>query len=227
MYYYLEGDITILGQNLAVVDIGGAGYACMTTMNTLSRLETGKKARLYTYCHIKEDAFDLYGFFALSEKRCFEQLLSVTGVGPKAALSILSSATPESLALAIVGDDETALTVAPGIGKKLAQRIILELKDKVSKELGGVIPGGFAPSGYSDAAGIAPAGQARAGGAAGQPGAGQPGAGQPGAKQRDAAAALAVLGYSRGEISAAMRNIDANDMTVEEIVREVLRLSVK
>ena len=222
LYYYLEGNIAILGQNLAVVDIGGAGYACMTTMNTLSRLETGKKARLYTYCYIKEDAFDLYGFFDLSEKRCFEQLLGVSGVGPKAALSILSSATPESLALAIVGDDETALTVAPGIGKKLAQRIILELKDKVSKELGGVISGGFAPSGSSDAAGMKTAGQTQAGA-----GAGQPGAGQPGAKQRDAAAALAVLGYSRGEISAAMRNIDASDMTVEEIVREVLKLSVK
>ena len=213
MYYYLEGNISIIGQNLAVVDVGGVGYACMTTMNTLSRLETGKKARLYTYCYIKEDAFDIFGFYDLSEKRCFEQLLGVSGVGPKAALSILSSATPESLALAIVGDDETALTIAPGIGKKLAQRIILELKDKVRKELGG--------AGALDAAAIKAAGQLPAGSGAGS------GDAQPAAKQRDAAAALAVLGYSRGEISAAMRNIDANDMTVEEIVREVLRLSVK
>ena len=191
----------MMGQNLAVVDTGGTGYACMATLNTLSRLETGKKARLYTYCHIKEDAFDLFGFFDLSEKRCFEQLLSVSGVGPKAALSILSSATPESVALAVINDDEGALTLAPGIGKKLAQRIILELKDKVSKETEALKATGYtAPRDVE---------------------------GQPGVKQRDAAAALAVLGYSQGEISAAMRGIDINALTVEEIIREVLKRSVK
>jgi len=211
LFYYLEGNITIIGQNLAVVDIGGVGYACMTTMNTLSRLETGKKARLYIYNYIKEDAFDLFGFYDLSEKRCFEQLLGVSGVGPRAALSILSSATPESLALAIINDEETALTIAPGIGKKLAQRIILELKDKVRKELAGALS--------LDAAALKTPGSVPAGGGAG--------AQQPAAKQRDAAAALAVLGYSQGEISAAMRNIDATGLTVEEIIREVLKLSVK
>ncbi|MCL2125177.1 MAG: Holliday junction branch migration protein RuvA [Oscillospiraceae bacterium] len=201
MFYYLEGNISILGQNLAVVDIGGIGYACMTTLHTLSRLETGKKARLFTYCNIKEDAFDIYGFYDLSEKRCFELLLGVSGVGPKAALSILSSATPESLAIAIINDDETALTIAPGIGKKLAQRIILELKDKVSKEAGAMKADGY----------IAPHGDA----------------GQPGSKQREAAAALAVLGYSQGEISSAMRNIDIEPLSIEEIIREVLKASIK
>ena len=199
MFYYLEGTVAIIGQNLAVIDTGGAGYACMTTLSTLSRLEAGKKARLYTYCNIKEDAFDIFGFYDLSEKRCFEQLISVSGVGPKAALSILSSATPESLALAIISDDESALTIAPGVGKKLAQRIILELKDKVSKEATALKTAGYAP----------PAG----------------GAGQAGSKQRDAASALAVLGYSQGEISAALRSIEASEMTVEEIIREVLRQS--
>ena len=201
MFYYLEGIVTITGQNLAVIDIGGAGYACMTTLGTLSRLETGKKSRLYTYCNIKEDAFDIYGFFDLSEKRCFEHLLGVSGVGPKAALSILSANTPESLALAVISDDEAALTAAPGIGKKLAARIILELKDKVSKGADAL-----RSSGYS-----APRGDG----------------GQPGQKQRDAAAALAVLGYSQGEISAAMRGIDISSMSVEEIIREVLKNSVK
>jgi len=201
MFYYLEGTVTIIGQNLAVIDIGGVGYACMTTLNTLSRLETGKKTRLYTYCNIKEDAFDIYGFFDLGEKRCFELLLGVSGVGPKAALSILSSATPESFALAIIDDNETALTIAPGIGKKLAQRIILELKDKMSKETAGLKAAGYVPPRDS--------------------------AGQPGGKQRDAAAALAVLGYSQGEISAAMRTIDASALTVEEIIREVLKHSIK
>jgi len=200
MFYYLEGTVAVISQNLVVVDVGGVGYACMATLNTLSRLETGKKARLYTYCYIREEAFDIYGFFDLGEKRCFELLLGVSGVGPKAALSILSSATPESLALAIIGDDETALTAAPGIGKKLAARIILELKDKVSKETTALKASGFV--------------QPREGGA-------------PGSKQRDAAAALAVLGYSQGEISAAMRGVDVTELTVEEIIREVLRNSMK
>jgi len=201
MFYYLEGIVTLKAQNLAVIDIGGVGYACMTTLNTLSHLETGEKAKLNTYCNIKEDAFDIYGFYDVSEKRCFEQLLSVSGVGPKAALSILSSASPESLALAIIGDDESALTAAPGVGKKLAQRIILELKDKVSKEMPALKASGY----------VLPAGSAS----------------QPGSKQNDVAAALTVLGYSQGEISAAMRGIDVENLSVEEIIREVLKSSMK
>ena len=197
MFYYLEGMVALIGQNLAVIDIGGAGYACISTLNTLSRIESGKKARLYTYCNIKEDAFDIYGFFDLSEKRCFELLLGVSGVGPKAALSILSSVTPEALALGIISDDETTLTIAPGIGKKLAQRIILELKDKMSKEETALKKDGYVP----------PRG----------------GESQQGLKQREAAAALAVLGYTQGEISAAMRGIDAGTLSVEEIIREVLK----
>ena len=201
MFYYIEGTLAMIGSNLAVIDAGGVGYACLTTANTLSRLETGKKARLYTYCNIKEDAFDIYGFHDLSEKRCFELLLGVSGVGPKAALSILSCATPESLGLAIISDDENALTMAPGVGKKLAQRIMLELKDKVSKESDMMKASGYVPA--------------------------RGDAGSPGAKQREAAAALAVLGYSQGEISSAMRGMDMDALSVEEIVREILKASVK
>jgi len=203
MFYYLEGAVAVIGPNLAVIDISGAGYACMTSANTLSRIEVGKKTRLYTYCHVKEDAFDIFGFYDLSEKRCFELLIGVSGVGPKAALSVLSANTPESLALAIVSDDETALTTAPGIGKKIAQRVILELKDKVSKESAALKTAGYAPP------------------------RGEFGQGHPGSKLRDAAAALAVLGYSQGEISTAMRGIDMEALTVEEIVREILKNSVK
>ena len=204
MFYYLEGKVAEKGENLAVIDIGGAGYACRATTNTLSRLETGKKARLYTYCNIREDAFDLYGFLDLSEKRCFEYLLSVSGVGPKAALSILSATTPESLALAVISEDETALTLAPGVGKKLAQRIILELRDKVNKQGPTPLP--------SQARGDAGAG------ASGDPQA---------TKQRDAKAALAVLGYSPSEIAMALRTIDSENLTAEEIIRSVLRSSIK
>ena len=201
MFYYIEGTVTVIGQNLAVIDAGGVGYACMTTMSTLSHLETGKKARLYTYCYIKEDAFDIYGFHDLSEKRCFEQLISVSGVGPKVALSILSSCTPETLALAIINDDEAALTIAPGVGKKLAQRIILELKDKVSKETAAMKSSGYVPHGGD--------------------------AGAPGGKLRDAAAALAVLGFSQGEISGALRSVETETLTTEEIIRDVLKNSVR
>jgi len=203
MFYYLEGTVTVIAHNLAVVDIGGVGYACMTTLNTLSHLEVGKKAKLFTYCNIKEDAFDVFGFYDLSEKRAFEQLLSVSGVGPKAALSILSSSSPEQLALAIINDDESTLTIAPGIGKKLAQRIMLELKDKVSKEMPMLKASGYVVPVVGDTSG------------------------QPGSKQRDAAAALVVLGYSQGEISAAMRSLDINTLSVEEIIREVLKNSIK
>jgi len=201
MFYYLEGLVSVISQNLAVIDAGGVGYACFTTLSTLSRLETGKKAKLYTYCNIKEDAFDIYGFCDLSEKRCFELLLGVSGVGPKAALSILSANSPESLALAIISDDESALTMAPGVGKKLASRIILELKDKVSKETASLKLEGYVP----------PRGES----------------GQPGSKQKDAAAALAVLGYTQSEISTAMRGVDVAAFSVEEIIREVLKNSVK
>jgi Holliday junction DNA helicase RuvA len=200
MFYYLEGTVTIMEPNLAVIDAGGVGYACHTSMNTLSRLEIGKKARLYTYCNIKEDAFDIFGFYDAGERRFFEQLLTVSGVGPKAALAILSSGSPEALALAIIGEDDKALTMAPGIGKKLAQRVILELKDKIAKET---------PALKMTGVPILP------GGAAG------------GGKLSDATSALAVLGYSPAEIAVALKGIDIDALTVEEIVRNVLKNSLK
>ena len=198
MFYYLEGKVALLEQNLAVIDVGGVGFSCNTTLNTMSRLQVGEKAKLYTYCNIREDAFDIYGFYDLSEKRCFEMLISVSGVGPKAALSILSSSTPEGLAMAVVNGDERVLTAAPGIGKRIAQRVILELKDKMSKE-SAALCAGDGPSV------IRPAGTA----------------------QNDAAAALAVLGFSPAEINAAMRGMDTSGMTTEDIIREVLKNSVK
>jgi len=206
MFYYLDGTVTEIGQNLAVIDVNGVGYGCKVTTTTLSLFEKGKKVRLFTYCYIREDAFDVYGFIDLSEKRCFEHLLSVSGVGPKAALSILSSVTPESLALAVINDDDAALTIAQGVGKKLAQRIILELKDKVDKQTGESIR-------------ITSRGKAGAEAHAGK--------NSPGQKQHDAAAALAVLGYSPGEISAAMRGIDIDSLSVVEIIRTVLKGSAK
>ena len=113
MFYYFNGEVTLLESNLAVIDCGGVGYACRTSSYTLSRLHVGERARLYTYCSIREDAFDIYGFSTREELRNFELLLGVTGVGAKAALAILSSTTPDRFALAIFSQDEKALTVAP------------------------------------------------------------------------------------------------------------------
>lgn len=199
MFYYLEGTVTEIEMHLAVIDCGGVGFACNTTNTTLSHLNIGERARLYTYCNIKEDGFDIYGFFGKGEKRCFEMLIDVSGVGPKAAISILSVCPPERLAMCILADDEKAITAAPGVGKKTAQRVILELKDK----MGAGISGFPSAEGFS---GSVPGGSTKSG---------------------DATAALTVLGYSRSEISMAMRGIDTEEHSVEEIVRMALKLMVK
>ncbi len=134
MFYYLNGDVTVKEQNLIVLDVNGVGYACHVSFNTYSKVELHKKQKLFTYCNIKEDAFDIFGFCDLDELNFYKLLTSISGVGPKAALAILSVASPESLALAIITGDEKLITRAQGVGKKIAQRICLELKDKIAKE---------------------------------------------------------------------------------------------
>ena len=129
MFYYLNGTVALLDANLAVIDCGGVGYACHTSNYTLARLQNGKPAKLFTYCNIKEDAFDIYGFSTREELDCFRRLIGVTGVGTKAALAILSAVSPDQLTLAVMTQDDKTITMAQGVGKKLAQRIILELKD--------------------------------------------------------------------------------------------------
>ena len=172
------------------------GYACHTTATTLSQLKLNQTARLYTHCNIREDAFDIFGFVTREELRLFRLLIGVTGVGPKAALAILSVTTPQTFTLAVMTGDERALSAAPGVGKKLAQRVILELKDK----LGG---------GELDFSGGAPAAAPAASGNAASL----------------AAAALSELGYSQAEIGPALKGVDPN-ATVEEMVRHALRAMV-
>ena len=201
MFYYLNGIISHMEANLAVVDCGGVGYACHTTMKTLAALKIGEKAKLFTYCNIKEDAFDVFGFISQMELNCFKLLISISGVGPKAALSILSSSSPEDLALAVASGNEKALTIAPGIGKKLAQRILLELKDKLGKELGDL-------SGGADWGPVVIGGDS-------------------GGKLADITAALTVLGYAPNEISAALKGVDMNSLSVEEAIKLVLKKSLK
>ena len=134
MFYYVSGTVAHVEPYLAVIDCGGVGYACKTTSTTISQLQVGKASKLYTYLHVGEGIFDLYGFATQGELGSFKQLIGVSGVGPKAALAILSVCTPQGLAMAVITGDEKALIAAPGIGKKIAQRIILELKDKLAKE---------------------------------------------------------------------------------------------
>ena len=125
MLYYVSGPVTVLEPGLAVIDCGGVGYGCRVTAYTAAQLKLNQTARLYITESIREDAFDLYGFISKEEQRCYELLTTVNGVGPKAAMSILS-AGPQNFTLAVMTGDEKLLTAAQGIGKKIAQRIILE-----------------------------------------------------------------------------------------------------
>ena len=200
MFYYVKGKVAHVAPNLAVIDCGGVGYACRTTSYTLSSLQVGQEGTLYTHLNVREDAMELYGFATENEKSCFQMLIAVSGVGPKAALSILSATTPEGLATAIITGNEKALMVAPGIGKKIAQRILLELKDKLAK---GQLPAAEESYGGTGITVI------------------------PQDKVSEATAALAVLGYQPGEIAAALKGIDLDGLTLEEIIRQALKKMVK
>ena len=131
MIYYLSGNVTILEPGMAVIDCGGVGYGCRITGYTAAQLKLNTAAKLFITESIREDAYDLYGFISREEQRCYELLTGINGVGPKAALSILSSGGPQNFTLAVMTGDEKMLTAAQGVGKKIAQRIILELKDKI------------------------------------------------------------------------------------------------
>ena len=197
MFYYLDGTVAEILPGLAVIDCGGVGYACLTTNHTLSQIRKGERSKLYTYLNVGESVFDLYGFASSKELESFRMLLGVSGVGPKAALAILSACTPEALALAVVSGDEKALTAAPGVGKKIAQRIILELKDKLARE-------------------SAATGLDFSGGNAGKATAFT-------SKTGEAAAALAVLGYSAQEAAAALKGLDTDALSLEELIRQALK----
>ncbi|MCK9479652.1 MAG: Holliday junction branch migration protein RuvA [Firmicutes bacterium] len=131
MFDYIKGNLTAIYDTNAVVDISGIGYKIITTSKSLQGVKTGDNIMFYTYLHLREDIMDLYGFTDLHERSTFMLLISVSGVGPKAAISLLSALESESLALAVISGDVKTITTAPGIGQKLAQRIVLELKDKI------------------------------------------------------------------------------------------------
>ena len=197
MIYYLSGPVTILEPGLAVIECAGVGYGCRVTAYTAGQLKLNQNARLYISESIREDAHELFGFISKEEQRCYELLTSVNGVGPKAAMSILSSGGPQNFTLAVMTGDEKMLTAAQGVGKKIAQRIILELKDKLggsSMELDfSTGPAVTAINNQGNAA--------------------------------LAHAALQELGYSPAEINAALKGVDPTAST-EEMVRHALRAMV-
>ena len=201
MFYYVDGTVTVLKQGLAVIDCGGVGYACHASQNTIGKLKIGTRARLLTYLNVREDIFELYGFIDEEEQSCFEMMIGVSGVGPKAALSILSVAPPDRLALSIITGDEKMLMQAPGIGKKIAQRIVLELRDKMSKER------------LETASASSPVAAAAVSGGVNH--------------TQEAVAALMVLGYTQAEALHAMEGLDAAGMDAEEIIRQCLKKLVK
>ncbi len=198
MLYYVSGEVTVLEPGLAVIDCHGVGYGCRVTAYTAAQLKLNQPARLYITESIREDAFDLYGFISREEQRCYELLTSVNGVGPKAAIAILSAGGPQNFTLAVMTGDEKMLTAAQGIGKKIAQRIILELKDKIG--------GSNVELDFSTGPAVSTPQQS-------------------GGNVAMARAALQELGYSPAEIQTALKGADANAST-EELVRHALRAMV-
>ena len=198
MIYSVNGTVDLIEPNLAVIDCGGVGYACRTTANTLSQLKIGEKAKLLTYLSVREDAVELFGFYDAAELNCFKMLISVSSVGPKAALSILSGMTPQAFALCVASGYGKTLTNAPGIGRKTAERIVLELKDKVSKQ---------------DVA-------------AGVKGSAVPIVAAPSNTYAEAVSALMVLGYSNGEAASALSGLDPSAPS-DELIRAGLKKLAK
>ena len=195
MIYSLKGELVHLEPKIAVISCGGVGFRCQITMNTARQLPAiGKEAFLYTMMNVREDAIELFGFARTDELSCFKMLTSVSGVGSKVGLSILSALSPEKVALAVATGDFKTLTKAAGVGPKLAQRIALEMKDKVGSmpaSAGGIeLPAGAAVSAAGNAA--------------------------------QAVDALTVLGFSAGEANAAVGKLDSA-LPVETLVRQALK----
>lgn len=195
MFYSVRGTIVHTEPGLVVIECGGVGFKCFTTVQTMQKLpQRGQEARLYTHLAVREDALDLYGFADREELSCFKLLISVSGVGAKSALAVLSDLTPDQFALCVASGDSKALTRAPGVGKKIAQRIVLELKDKVAAGMGSAEPAVQSGGGIPSAAGAA----------------------------QEAVSALTVLGFAPSEAAAAVAKLDSG-LPVEELIRLALK----
>ncbi len=193
MYYYIKGTLAAKGENYLVVDVSGVGYMIYTSLNGIEKSGTvGSQITVYTYLNVREDAMDIYGFVTEEEKKMFMQLISVSGVGPKAGLAILSVAPPSKIAAAIVTGDTKTITKAAGVGPKVAQRVILELKDKIDSDALDIEADEITVSDeiISD-------------------------------NRAEAMSALVVLGYSANEAKAVLAKLDAT-LSTEELIKQAL-----
>lgn len=197
MIYSLNGKLRVIEPNMIVIECGGVGFKCVVTQNTVGHLpQIGQDVMIYTHLNVREDAMELYGFYSTEEMTCFRQLISVSGVGPKAAIAILSVMSPESFAMAVAMNDSKAITKAQGVGTKTAQRICLELKDKLSFDL----------SAGADNSGIMmPEGVISANSNAAQ-----------------AVDALIVLGFSKAQASSLVGKLDSS-LPVEQLIKLALK----
>ena len=206
MFYYISGKLAHLEYGCAVIDAGGVGYRLTISGTTYDAMPANRSTqepptvRLYSYMAVREDGVELFGFATQTELATFKLLISVSGVGPKAALSILSLLTPEKFALAVCTDDKKTISKANGIGPKTAARVILELKDKLMKENPSVSASPISQS-------VAPAGGR--------------------SKLNEAIDALLVLGYSRNEALGALKEIEVDKLELEEIIRLSLKKLMK
>ena len=205
MFYYIEGKLAHLDYTFAVVDAHGVGYKLTITQNTYEAMPPHRSVseaptvRLYTYMAVREDGIELFGFASERELEAFKLLITVSGVGPKAAIAILSVFTPDNLAISIMNEDKKAIAKANGIGAKTAARIVLELKDKISKSFGDSISESETEGGASISV---PTGSS---------------------KLADAQSALIVLGYTKSEVIAALRGVDISNKETDDIIRIALK----
>ncbi|MBQ8583219.1 MAG: Holliday junction branch migration protein RuvA [Clostridia bacterium] len=200
MLYYLKGELAYRENGMCVVDCGGVGYRLTVSLNTSDALITkvGKEVKIFTYLAVREDGVELFGFGTTDERDCFNKLTSVSGVGPKVAMSILSTLPPEKLVLAICTEDVKAIAKAPGIGSKTAARIVLELKDKFSDDMLSVT------SGTSDSVSV-PQKAIKSG------------------VFSEAAEALTVLGYDKNTVLDALKGVNPDTKDVGEVIKAALK----
>lgn len=197
MFYSLTGKIIYTDASTVAVECGGVAFRCTTSINTLQKTGgVGNIVTLYTYLHIREDAMELFGFYDNEELESFKQLISVSGVGPKAAIAILSVLTPGALAVCVTSGDLKTITKAQGVGAKIAQRIVLELKDKLSK----TVPSQIAVSEFSSMS-----------------------LGLSNANKSEAISALAALGYTHSDASSVIAKLD-DSLSVQELIKQGLKL---
>ena len=198
MYYYLKGELAYREGNICVIDCGGVGYKLTVSMITADAMlsKLGKQVKLYTHLAVREDGIELFGFGSCEERECFHKLIGVSGIGPKVALSILSIHTPDKLAFAIASEDVALIAKTPGIGKKTASRIILELRDKLTIEASDDT---FVGSGTS-----------------------APILSPKNTNLSEAMEALMVLGYDKATITGALKGIDPS-MDAANIIKAALK----